>query len=359
MLSTSVRSVIAANIPQKPKEFVDKSAIAGWINFLAKQYKTGRFNRKRRRENSVGQTTDRTVLTESSKSTKNRPQRIRSTPLGGSTEAKRKREQPSVIPPVLLPPSGNPLNFAVEISQHSSFDRDQYTHYQSSLSTQGFSSSLLFQDSKLGDSSAPPGGSRPTQVYSDSIVPDSKLLPGSSSYVPTSSNSFQTTTSNRSTQDHSIISTVEIAPESEAQYLSSRDSEHLDPIETSNSFFSTSRAQTNIPVDRISSTVSSTFSLAATSLTPVSGDRSDPSSAIATGLEHISTQEYSGVVGASALEIPASSTGPSCSSEVSNIESPDLDRRPRSRVPLCLHSQTTEKSSSVGKIMVTQTMHIL
>lgn len=82
-----------------------------------------------------------------------------------------------------------PPNIIVRISQHSSFDKDLYVAYQSSLSTQGTSSLLLPQpNSALGEPSRP--SSTPSPVDSNGIIPDSQSLPGSCSYRPGSSTSL-------------------------------------------------------------------------------------------------------------------------------------------------------------------------
>lgn len=92
--------------------------------------------------------------------------------------------QEPTLPALELP------QIAIQISQHSSFPRDQYILYQSSQSAQGLSSSqLLHQDSGLGESSPPPELLVPTTFGEDGIVPDSQAVPDSSSYVPTSSKS--------------------------------------------------------------------------------------------------------------------------------------------------------------------------
>lgn len=87
-----------------------------------------------------------------------------------------------------------PPCLAVQISQHSSFDREQYVHFLASGSAQGLpSSEPQHQDSGLGSSSplqqAVP---EPVVFYREGIVPDSQSLPGSSSYLPTSSRSVDT-----------------------------------------------------------------------------------------------------------------------------------------------------------------------
>lgn len=76
----------------------------------------------------------------------------------------------------------------VQVSQHSSFDREQYLQYQSSLSVNSVLSSLPpHQDSGLGESSPPPDPSHLEPSPRTRIVPDSQSLPGSSSYVPSPS----------------------------------------------------------------------------------------------------------------------------------------------------------------------------
>lgn len=81
----------------------------------------------------------------------------------------------------------HPPNIIVQVSQHSSFDKDLYIAYQSSPSTQGNSFSLLpHRNSGIGETSPPvtsPAGS-------NGIIPDSQSLPGSSSYEPTQSTSL-------------------------------------------------------------------------------------------------------------------------------------------------------------------------
>lgn len=73
----------------------------------------------------------------------------------------------------------------VQISQHSSLDRDQYLQYISSLSTRSFlSSASPHEDSGLGSDPEDFGLSKSEHEV---VVPDSQSLPGSSSYQPTAS----------------------------------------------------------------------------------------------------------------------------------------------------------------------------
>lgn len=68
----------------------------------------------------------------------------------------------------------------VQVSQHSNFNKDLYVAYQSSLSTQGNSQSLI---------PYPLSASALAEFSQNSIVPDSQSLAGSSSYQPTLSTS--------------------------------------------------------------------------------------------------------------------------------------------------------------------------
>ena len=87
------------------------------------------------------------------------------------------------------PSSSHPKShLLIRISQHSSFERDQYLQYHSSLSVHSILSSLPpHQDSGLGESSPPPEASELDYSPRVGIVQDSQSIPGSSSYVPTSS----------------------------------------------------------------------------------------------------------------------------------------------------------------------------
>ncbi len=75
----------------------------------------------------------------------------------------------------------NPPSITVQVSQHSSLDRDLYIAYQSSLSTQSNLSSLIPRQNSRDRESTP---------ECNGTIPDSQSLPGSSSYQPTSSTSL-------------------------------------------------------------------------------------------------------------------------------------------------------------------------
>ena len=78
-------------------------------------------------------------------------------------------------------------NAAVQTSQNNSSDKDLYITHISSLSTQGNSSSVAeHPDSGIGESSPEPEVLS-HHVEKGCVVPDSQSLPGSSSYIPSTS----------------------------------------------------------------------------------------------------------------------------------------------------------------------------
>ena len=80
-------------------------------------------------------------------------------------------------------------NIVVQISQHSSLDRDVYIAYQSSLSSEQTSSLVVpHKSSGLEEFSSSPATS--SLADSNGTIPDSQSLPDSSSYRPTSSTSL-------------------------------------------------------------------------------------------------------------------------------------------------------------------------
>lgn len=92
----------------------------------------------------------------------------------------------------------------MQVSQHSSFDRDLYVAYQSSLSTQGNASSLLLHPESGSGKSLPPAT---LLSYSNGIIPDSQSLPGSVEQISeTSSGSARKPT--RRIDPHPGISTA-------------------------------------------------------------------------------------------------------------------------------------------------------
>ncbi len=125
------------------------------------------------------------------------------------------------------------------ISQHSSFERDDYIRYQSSLSSANITCSLLqHQDSGIGKSSSSSGGLGPDKIERDCVIPDSQPLPGSSSYVPTASTSTGIGSLNQPKTGSCVVSTssYDISPDfspSDRSPCHSPIQESSDPIEDS------------------------------------------------------------------------------------------------------------------------------
>ena len=82
-----------------------------------------------------------------------------------------KDSQVAQTPP---PPSEH---LAVQVSQHSSFDRDQYLEFLASGSTQDLYSQLQHQDSGLGSTSSQEILAERVIGYEEGVVPDSQSLP--------------------------------------------------------------------------------------------------------------------------------------------------------------------------------------
>lgn len=320
-------------------------------NLFAEPYQKSTLSEKGRREDSIGPETNPIALIKhiwSSKSTDTQSERVTNPFLENSVETGRDKERTSLVPLIALPSS-----IAVEISQRSSLDKDQYIRYQSSFSTQDLPLSLPpHQDSGLGDSSPPPEGSVPTQAYQDTIVPDSQSLPGSSSYVPSSSASVNVTSSKGSARESHPACKAQTVTESEADSSSLRDSEVNDtsiPVSTSN--FSTSQDRSNLSepsksIFQISSTTSGAASLGTANLTRISRTIANSISSITASSARISTQVEPSVIGSSILEVPLSSEQLSYPSQVLG---PRQNLQPVTRASSDLESQTTNDSSSAGK----------
>ena len=92
---------------------------------------------------------------------------------------------------------------AVEIKPRGSLDKEAYTAYHSSLSTQGFHNPASPQsDSGFEESSSSEGSPVQQENKKETVVPDSQSLPGSSSYVPT-----RATSSNPADSSRVLVST--------------------------------------------------------------------------------------------------------------------------------------------------------
>ncbi len=98
------------------------------------------------------------------------------------------------------------------VSQHSSFERDTYIRYQSSLSSTNITWSFLqHQDSGIGESSPLSENLRPDKFERDVVIPDSQSLPGSSSYVPTSTTSTGNKSVTQPGTENCVVSTSSYA----------------------------------------------------------------------------------------------------------------------------------------------------
>ena len=96
---------------------------------------------------------------------------------------------------VSLPSNHKIPNLVVQISQHSSFDPEQYILYKSSLSTQGISSTS-HQGSAPDESFLLAESSIPQTQDRKRIIPDSQSLAGSSAHIPSSSTAGNVSSSN-------------------------------------------------------------------------------------------------------------------------------------------------------------------
>jgi len=133
-------------------------------------------------------TKGRVIARLNTKSTRRRRSHIHTTNTSVSNPDRNIREAHEGTASVAPSPLRSKPNLLVQISPHSSFDRDQYLQYHSSLSVNSVLSSLPpHQDSGLGESSSPPDPSNSEVSPQIRIVPDSQSVPGSSSYVPTPS----------------------------------------------------------------------------------------------------------------------------------------------------------------------------
>ena len=147
--------------------------------------------RPRRRRRRPGAHRDCTS-TDTAVETRNpEPQHISETPshkTNNSTSSNQNRATSRIFDQIHSHSTSNLPNIIVQVSQHSSLDRDLYEAYQSSLSTQGHSSlSLPHPDSGFRKTFHNPA---PSPSYSNGVIPDSQSLPGSSSYQPPSSASL-------------------------------------------------------------------------------------------------------------------------------------------------------------------------
>lgn len=260
-----------------------------------------------------------------------------------------------------LPLSATLPNFTVQISHHSSFERDQYIRYQSSLSTQGALSSLAptpHQDSGLSESSSS-SILISEETDQNDIVPDSQSLPGSSSYVPSKTVS-EVTSSYELAGPTTIVHSSRIADSSDFNFSSLREPE---PTQTgdalSSSIVSASEGLTvssqrsrSAPLQP-SSAASRNPSSRRVAIVQLSSSVSNPSLVIPDSLEQVSLTQL----------VPTPTQGDNSSFRTKNIStqtqcsfpsqklkstSPELDFQ--TQVSFVLDSQTTQASTElVGK----------
>lgn len=175
---------------------MNTAAVKAWErkNLPILQSISDRPKRQRRRRRRPGVNRDCTTSDTAVETQKPQPQHISETPshnTNGCDSSNHNRSTSRVLERLPSHPTFNSPDIIVQVSQHSSFDRDLYVAYQSSLSTQRNSSLFLPRlKSELGDSATPPATSSPRAADSNNIIPDSQSLPGSSSYNPTPSTSL-------------------------------------------------------------------------------------------------------------------------------------------------------------------------
>ena len=146
----------------------------------------------------------------------------------------------------------------VQISQHSSLDRDQYLHYHSSLSTRSYlSSAPPHEDSGLGESSPAPEDSSPWKSIHGGIVPDSQSLPGSSDYHPTAKSTEDASDHIHERFHHSYCSCHSTNDGLESS--NSLEAPYSDPIEDSSGFYVAESPENQIYSQRSASVPAQSF----------------------------------------------------------------------------------------------------
>ena len=159
-------------------------------------------------------------------------------------------------------------NIIVRVSQHSNFDRDLYIAYQSSLSTQGTSSSSL-PNSKIGLGESSPSHTTNSLVDGSGVIPDSQSLPGSSSYKPTSSASLAVPGADQTPPTNQAY-----VSQSSTNIESSTEDSSAVPVTSQPSLVASRRSRSEPTPDSNESSLVSPFG---TRLLPLSRSISDPS----------------------------------------------------------------------------------
>ncbi len=177
-------------------------------------------------------TKDRAIARRNTKSTRRRSPHIHPTNTTAPNPDRNTREAHRVAGLVDPSPLHSKSNLLVQISQHSSFDRDQYVQYQSSLSANSVLSTLPpHQDSGLGESSPPTEISNLVR-----IVPDSQSAHGSSSYVPTPSVS-DTNIRASPTTGYRKLTYISTSFDQDTGLLTEDEILSTDPVEDSSGFY--------------------------------------------------------------------------------------------------------------------------
>ena len=170
---------------------MNTAAVKAWERKLSSPLHgvSTRPKRQRRRRKRLGASRDCTASDIAVQLPQPQPQHISETPshrIRSSFSPNHRKHTVRVVEQ--SSPSLNRSNIIVQISQHSSLDRDLYVAYQSSLSSEKTSSLVVsHKNSGVEESSLPTAH---LLVDSNGIIPDSQSLPGSSSYRPTSSTSL-------------------------------------------------------------------------------------------------------------------------------------------------------------------------
>ena len=143
-------------------------------------------NRQRQKQRRRRPDADRPCTSSDIAAKAQSPQRqhISETPSHEGNNSNHLKDKREIFGSSRYTPSRSNINgpkVVVQVSQHSSFDRDLYVAYQSPLPTQDKPASFIaYSDSETGISLLP------AALGSNSSIPDSQSLPGSSSYAPTS-----------------------------------------------------------------------------------------------------------------------------------------------------------------------------
>lgn len=132
-----------------------------------------------------------------------------------SSDSKNFNKIPNTIETEHFSPNHSALSdLKVQISQQSNLDRDLYITYQSSFPNQESSSSLLqHPDFGSGKSSSLSDRSSVGLLHTDGIVPDSQVVRGFSSYLPTSNKSNGITVVDHCVSAQGCISTESLEPD--------------------------------------------------------------------------------------------------------------------------------------------------